>query len=366
MSGINPLIAMGAQVPDVGQAVGNALTNFNNFNTLRENQQTSGLRRQAALSEADTARLKSAAITAGQIVPMLESNDIEGTRSILTSRRDQLKKLGLETKDIDEGLVLLDQDPDLLKQHAMQAIQMASMYEKGGESLFAPTPVVDQDGKQILIQASNSPNGKPRILDYSPVDKADVAGRVEKKKIEAREGTETGQAELTSKKVEAEQGKSKLIDRDRAIQAEVTRAQDVKSLLDRASKNPALKNYYGAVAGRTPALKQNTLDLQADIDRVISLASLAARGELKGQGPVSDFEGRMLANAQTVLANRLISPERAAEEMERISDLMQDIMSRGAKSGGDVITQEDLEFTAKEEGISVEEVKRRLKAQGRM
>lgn len=331
---INPLIALQTQTPDVGQAIGNALTNVSNFNTLRENQQTRGLRSLAALSEADQARLKSAALTAGQIVPMLESNDIQGVQSILTTRRDQKKKLGLETGDEDDGLALLQNDPQLLYQRASQVLQLNEQFSKGGESLFAPTPVIDSQGNNLLVQFSNSPTGKPRVADYAPIDKADVAGRVEKAKIEAKEGTATGRAELTSAQVEAEQSKAKLVDRERALQAEVTRAQDVKSLLDRASKSASLKNYYGAVSGRTPAVKQKTLDFQADIERVISLASLAARGELKGQGPVSDFEGRMLANAQTVLANRLISPERAQEEMERISDLMQDIMNRGSKASG--------------------------------
>jgi len=130
---INPLIAMQNQVPDVGAAIGNALTNVNAFNTMRENQQTAGARKQLMMGEADQARLKSMAITASQILPMMEANDTEGVRTALTSRRDQFKKLGLDTRDMDEGLMLLDQDPALLMQRANTAIQMAGMFDKTGK-----------------------------------------------------------------------------------------------------------------------------------------------------------------------------------------------------------------------------------------
>lgn len=331
---VNPLIALQAQTPNIAQTTGNVIANIGNYNAIRENQQMSGVRKQMALSEADQARLNSLAITAGQVVPMLESNDFDGTKSLLVGRRDQLSKLGLSTEDLDEAISLVDQNPALLHQRMNQALQLRDMFAKGGESLFAPTPAIDREGKEVLIQASNRPDGRPRVLDFAPVDKADVAGRVERSKITARESTATGKADLASKEAEAEQGKAKLADRERSLQAEITRAQDVKSLVDKARSSKVIKNYYGAVAGRTPPVRQETLDLQADIERIISLASLAARGELKGQGPVSDFEGRLLANAQTVLSNRLISPERAEEEMDRLSDLMQDIMSRGEKAAG--------------------------------
>ncbi len=133
---INPLIALQGQVPDVGQTIGNALTNVGNFNAIRENQQTAGLRKQQALSEADLAGLKSDAITGSQIIPMLEAQDIEGTRTALTARRDQLKKLGLNTSSLDRGLVMLDQDPSgksLLKT-ANDTVKLVGLFDKHGVS----------------------------------------------------------------------------------------------------------------------------------------------------------------------------------------------------------------------------------------
>lgn len=362
---INPLIAMGGRVPDLGQAVNNGLMTAQNINQMRENDQMAPFRKQQAMTEADMAQLKSNAIVAGQILGPLESGDNEGARSILTQRRDQHKKLGLNTDPFDQGLVMLDQDPEMLKQVANRTIQLAGMFGGGGTA--DPAAIreynfynnLDEEGQKRFLNVKRAGFGAGGVqysasgdqiipTDKIAADKGAISAASERGKILARESTDTGKADLASKQAEAKQEEAKVVDRDRTLRAEITRAQDVKSLVDRAKGNKSLKNYYGAVAGRTPPVQQATLDLQADIERVVSLAAMAGRGELKGQGSVSDFEGKMLANAQTVLANRLISPERAIEEMERVSDLMQDIMNRGSKAAGDKIAtpKTDADFNA--------------------
>lgn len=47
----------------------------------------------------------------------------------------------------------------------------------------------------------------------------------------------------------------------------------------------------------------------ADVQQIRDILSLAARGQLKGQGQISDFEGRMLANSQTALNSNLNSAD---------------------------------------------------------
>jgi hypothetical protein len=84
------------------------------------------------------------------------------------------------------------------------------------------------------------------------------------------------------------------------------------------STMPGLDASYGTVAGRTPSIKQATVDFEAQRTRMVDLLSLAARGQLKGQGPVSNFEQEMLRNAQTILSNPRISPEQARAEIRRI------------------------------------------------
>jgi len=172
---INPLIALQTQTPDLGQTIGNALTGAANINAMRENRQTAGLRKQAALTEADQARLKSTAITAAQIIPPLEANDIEGTRSILTGRRDQFKKLGLDTRDIDQGLVMLDQDPVMLKAVANNVIQMVNMFDGkstgGGIGTYNPRDYTTDSWAKFVM------NKDPSTLKrYEPQRNVEIGG----------------------------------------------------------------------------------------------------------------------------------------------------------------------------------------------
>jgi hypothetical protein len=61
----------------------------------------------------------------------------------------------------------------------------------------------------------------------------------------------------------------------------------------------------------------NAYALTAQVNNMINKLALASRGELKGQGTVSDYEGRMLKEAQTALKLNL-SPEQARKEMAKV------------------------------------------------
>lgn len=56
--------------------------------------------------------------------------------------------------------------------------------------------------------------------------------------------------------------------------------------------------------------------LAQKVNNFTSQLSLAARGELKGQGQISDFEGKMLKEAQTALTLNL-SPQQASKEIAK-------------------------------------------------
>jgi hypothetical protein len=57
--------------------------------------------------------------------------------------------------------------------------------------------------------------------------------------------------------------------------------------------------------------------LAADINNLTQNLALAARGQLKGQGQVSDFEGKMLRDAQTALKFNM-TPEQARQELIKV------------------------------------------------
>jgi len=68
-----------------------------------------------------------------------------------------------------------------------------------------------------------------------------------------------------------------------------------------------------------PALaSQSAIDLNARLKNVISIAKLAQRGQLKGQGTISDFEAKMLGESVTALSDQNISPELARKELQKL------------------------------------------------
>ena len=61
---------------------------------------------------------------------------------------------------------------------------------------------------------------------------------------------------------------------------------------------------------------QKGIDLMADRDQLVGMLKMGARGELKGQGPISDSEQGMLAESISVLGNESISPEKARQALD--------------------------------------------------
>lgn len=98
----------------------------------------------------------------------------------------------------------------------------------------------------------------------------------------------------------------------------VYEAGDAIALIDElTSEGSGFGSIYGTFSGATPNIMQSSVDAAAKRDQVVSLLQLAARGKLKGQGPITDSEQKMLANSATILANPRISEDAAMAEMER-------------------------------------------------
>lgn len=72
--------------------------------------------------------------------------------------------------------------------------------------------------------------------------------------------------------------------------------------------------------------------LSKQVNNLINKLALAARGQLKGQGAVSDFEGRMLKEAQTALTLNM-SPEQARAELAKVRGAL------ATSSGGNALVK---------------------------
>ena len=85
-----------------------------------------------------------------------------------------------------------------------------------------------------------------------------------------------------------------------------------------------------------PMLKsQESIDLNARLKNVIAIAKLAQRGQLKGQGTISDFEARMLGESVTALSDQNISPELARQELQKLIRRFEVTLNEEDRPGGD-------------------------------
>ncbi len=84
----------------------------------------------------------------------------------------------------------------------------------------------------------------------------------------------------------------------------------------------AIEAVYGNIKGNVPTFFGEAKDLNIKRKQLVNLLTLAMRGQLKGQGTVSDFEAKMLAKAATILDERTISPSAARDAMQALHDTL--------------------------------------------
>lgn len=140
------------------------------------------------------------------------------------------------------------------------------------------------------------------------------------------------QTQTPKGKAELEKIKREQLRENATKTAETMRAADALNTLNGLSQSD-LGKIYGRGESVYPALlrSQEGLDMIASRDQVVSILKLMGRGELKGQGTVSDIETKMLGDAATILSMTDISPEKAAEEIERIRPVFERVLREGGR-----------------------------------
>lgn len=94
---------------------------------------------------------------------------------------------------------------------------------------------------------------------------------------------------------------------------------DLKTLRDM----PGFTSVFGAIEGRVPDVLPDTRNARAQLNKVIGGMTAENRQKLVGQGSVSDYEGRLMERASTVLSDPSISDEMALAEVNKILDDLQ-------------------------------------------
>lgn len=237
---------------------------------------------------------------------------------------DAAQKAAFEHADAAAALARTDADKERQLQREFMAQQndenrkaradlAAQTAANANKPYFTYQPVTGPDGKvtgiaRLDARGQNAPElvnipgmSGPAI---STKDSAAVRGAVS----EAQgHGTAMGKAEAANQVAEP----AAAADRQRL-------SDNIDSLL----AQPNFDDIYGTVAGVTPDLMPASVNARAAANQVVNQLSLENRNKMKGQGQISDYEGKLLAAAATKLSNPRISAKEARQELAKLKGFL--------------------------------------------
>lgn len=164
----------------------------------------------------------------------------------------------------------------------------------------------------------------PSTKKYEPLKSAADIG-ADKAEIERQVTEARDLAKANAAKIVSEQGQFNKLEQ----------ADNVYSSLSEAD----LSKIYGFGESMYPDFLRSPegAGLVAKRDQLVGMLTLAARGELKGQGPITEGEQAMLSKAATILTNENIPPELAKSELDEAMK----ILYRGAGQEFDPMSAPD-------------------------
>lgn len=116
----------------------------------------------------------------------------------------------------------------------------------------------------------------------------------------------------------------------------------VSSILD--DPNKTYHNAYGVIDAMTPTVRQETADVESKIKQIGDILYMFARGELKGQGQVTEQEAEAARNAASRITNMRMSESEAQDELRRLQKMFGQRIGSGGQAGGSSATPEFSQF----------------------
>lgn len=335
-----------------------ALENPMRLDALRQSLDTGRLNQQVAQRGLDAdqqaSTIKSLKMAADMSRNFAAAGDIDGLRSLVpkmqemlppevSSRFAELAELG-DIDSIKQGIQAIDAiavDPSLKTANRQNFDYLTSIIApavKDGKfdpSIATPTQLAAAMELNIIEKSGT------KTQDIKLAENPDLARRVEDIKA-GQSGATAGASETAKLDVQGEKLPKIDADRERArlkVQAEVEkqiaqqgqlgRFQDAQALytdLMPGGKEDLsrLNRIYGRGESLYPkiARSQEGINSLAQRDQLVSMLQLGARGELKGQGPITESEQGILSKAITILAEPDISPKLASQYINQAMDIL--------------------------------------------
>ena len=131
----------------------------------------------------------------------------------------------------------------------------------------------------------------------TPEQKAEEAGLVAGAQAQAKADVETAQTE----------------------ESRMPQIQDAFDITTQLLDDDSFRGLYGAIDGRTPTVLPESLNAKAKLERLSNILYMFARGELKGQGQVTEQEAEAARSAASTINNFLQGDDQAQDELMRLN-----------------------------------------------
>lgn len=116
----------------------------------------------------------------------------------------------------------------------------------------------------------------------------------------------------------------------------------VSSILD--DPNKTYHNAYGVIDAMTPTVRQETADVESKIKQIGDILYMFARGELKGQGQVTEQEAEAARNAASRITNMRMSESEAEDELRRLQKMFGQRIGSSGQAGGSSVAPDFSQF----------------------
>jgi len=274
--------------------------------------------------------------------------------------RDTAKLLNMPQEEAKKVLSVVDMITDYEQIRKMAAIDPIATQRILEAGQYKGDNMTDLGRKMGLMQDALSMEdgpekdailmmigAKPKSLSFDEkMKEAQAKSALAIKQLMEEEGIKTDAAILTEmrKQTETPEGQMKLAKNNAEILSLKANAEaqayDAKDSLDLITslETGDLDSIYGRGESIYPELlrSQKGIDLFKQRERLTATIVMARRGELKGQGAVSDSDQKMLENAATILKDPNISPELARQELKRVREIIQRSMSTSNQTATDL------------------------------
>ena len=234
----------------------------------------------------------------------------------------------------------MEDDPEGIPRYGV--IAQPDTYAMRGGSQYLSARAAEE---ARAAQARDANQSREGIAELNAQQRADAA---EARLANARTNTEIAMARMEFQKAQADlkiEAANK--DRDTAKGAIATARADVRDLAQSILDDPALESITGPIEGRRDTfVRAGNVDVLARLTQLLNKLSLESRSKMKGQGAVSDFEGRMLASSVSAI-NRAAGPDNVKKHLREIIAAFEgDTPKAGAATNDDALLDELLKGTS--------------------